>query len=105
MEKMKLWLFKNEVLRKDFAEALDICPQHLGSVLSGRLRCGKKLARKMERQTNGDVKASDVRDDMPRARKPRKEKLKQMDIKDFGKKLEAIKRIENPDDLPPGWGK
>ncbi len=105
MLKLRLWITKNNLSHATLAEALDIHPKYISNFLRGSCRISKKLARKIERHTLGEVKASDVREDMPKTPRPKKEKIKQMDIKDFNQKLQSIVKVAQPGELPDGWGK
>jgi hypothetical protein len=62
IEKMDLrtYLFFKRRSIKSLADAIDYTPSQLSAVVNGRRRPGRKLARLIEKATNGDIKAVDL---------------------------------------------
>lgn len=58
--KLKLYLVKNGISVKDFAEKCGCTRTHLSAVINGKLRAGLPLAKLIEILTQGEVKAKDV---------------------------------------------
>lgn len=57
---LKIYLIQNEISLKDFSTRLDFNYNYLVDVVAGRKKCGKKLAKYIERETNGQIKAADL---------------------------------------------
>lgn len=45
---------------KKFAESLELSPAHISGYIHGRLRLSKKVARAIEKVTNGKVTAAEI---------------------------------------------
>ena len=58
------YLHKNYITQKSFAALLDISEDYMGSIVNGRLKASKKLARNIEKLTSGEIKAEEVREDL-----------------------------------------
>ena len=54
------YLLERGIKQSDFAITLDTGRAHLSCVISGTRKAGPKLARSIERATNGDIKAEDI---------------------------------------------
>lgn len=63
------YLHFERIATKHFAQELDISPTHLYAYLSGRIRISKKLARAIEKKTNGKVTAEEVLKGNPKKNK------------------------------------
>ncbi len=57
---LKVWLVRNKLKIKDFADELGITRTHLGEIMSGRRNASLSLARFIELKTKGEVKAEDL---------------------------------------------
>jgi predicted transcriptional regulator len=58
MNKLSRYLAKHNLKVPAFAARLKVAPSTIYRVLSGERECGLKLARKIEDETAGEVKAS-----------------------------------------------
>lgn len=58
--KLRDWLVQRGIKQVDFAKEIDISRAHLSCVISGSRPPGRKLARAIERTTNGEILANDV---------------------------------------------
>lgn len=83
------------------SESLDISIGHVQHLMCGTVRMSKKLARKIEILTEGEVKASDIRNEYPEDRRIKK-KTKHMD---FGEMLDSLAQKAKPEEFPKNWGK
>lgn len=54
------YIFYNDIKVKDLAQRIDVQPSYLSSVIHGRNPCSRKMARAIERETNGLIKAADI---------------------------------------------
>ncbi len=54
------YLHFERISTKSFAESLDLTPMHLYAYLNGRIRVSKKVARAIEKKTNGKVTAEEI---------------------------------------------
>ena len=54
------WLFKRRMKANAFAKMLDITPQYLYDIISGRRICGPKVARKIIELTEGEITEHDI---------------------------------------------
>ncbi len=45
---------------KEFSHAVDYSRTHLSAIVNGKLKPSPKLARRIEKETNGEVKAEDL---------------------------------------------
>lgn len=57
---LKEYLFVKRMSITEFSELIDYSRTHLSGVINGQLKASKKLARAIERATNGEVKAFEV---------------------------------------------
>lgn len=57
---LRIYLFKNKITIKDFAELLGCSRTHLGEIIHGRRKIGSSLAQLIEIKTNGEVKAEEL---------------------------------------------
>lgn len=71
---LRTYLFKNRITQKAFAEILDYSHHHIHNYLHKRLRVSPKLARKIEKVTNGEVTAKEVLDHNPVKKSNKEEK-------------------------------
>lgn len=55
------FLFMNRMTVSEFAQKLDVCPNHITAIKNGRYRAGKKLARDIEKFSDGHIKAEELR--------------------------------------------
>lgn len=58
--KLKLYLVKNRLSVVEFAQMLDYSRTHLSAVINGHLKPSRRLARAIERETNGEVTADEL---------------------------------------------
>lgn len=58
---LALWLFKNKILKKDFAKILGVHPFYVSHILSGFRVASENLAKRIEKHTGGEVKAHEIR--------------------------------------------
>lgn len=58
--KLKDYLYFENIKQKDFAETLELCPTHICGYINGRIRFSKKVAKAIERITNGKVTAKEI---------------------------------------------
>jgi plasmid maintenance system antidote protein VapI len=54
------YLYHNRISVTEFAKNIDYSRGHLTSIINGKLRPSKKLARQIEKATNGEVKAEEL---------------------------------------------
>ena len=54
------YLHFERISTKSFAESLELTPMHLYAYLSGRIRVSKKVARAIEKKTQGKVTAEEI---------------------------------------------
>ena len=54
------WLLKRYMKANTLAQMLDVHPQYLYAIISGRKTCGKKLAKKIVEVTEGQVTEEDI---------------------------------------------
>lgn len=54
---------------KKFSESLELSPTHISGYIHGRNRLSKKIARAIERVTNGEVTAKQILKDNPDTKK------------------------------------
>lgn len=59
------YLHFERITLKSFCDSIEMSPTHLGGYINGRLRVSKKVARAIERATNGKVTAKQVMKDNP----------------------------------------
>ena len=45
---------------KEFSQSVDYSRTHLSAIVNGKLKPSPKLARRIEKETNGEVKAQDL---------------------------------------------
>lgn len=58
--KLREYLKLNNLTISAFADQIEYSRPHLSRVLTGKLKLGKKLARDIEKATNGQVKAHEI---------------------------------------------
>lgn len=58
--KLRDYLYHNRITITEFAQVLDYSRGHLTSVVNGKLRPSKKLARQIEKNTNGQVTVQEL---------------------------------------------
>jgi DNA-binding transcriptional regulator YdaS (Cro superfamily) len=68
--KLREYLYKKKysperMSLKTFAESIELSATHISSYISGRNRMSRKVAKAIERVTNGEVTAQDVMNDNP----------------------------------------
>lgn len=57
---LREYLFRNKITVKKFAELLDYSIVTISAISNGRIKPGAKLARYIEKQTNGAVMTDDL---------------------------------------------
>ena len=57
---LKIYLVKNKISIKDFADSIGCSRNHLGEIMNGRRKIGNSLAKLIEIKTNGEVKAEEL---------------------------------------------
>jgi len=57
---LRTFLFLNKIQLKEFAKQIDYTSNQISEVMHGRRPAGKRLARAIEKATNGQVKAEDL---------------------------------------------
>jgi len=57
---LKLYLVKNKIKIKDFAESIGCSRTHLGEIMNGRRKIGTSLAKLIEIKTNGEVTTDEI---------------------------------------------
>lgn len=74
---LRQWLFDNEVSQTQLCNALEISRCHLSSYIRKRFRISKKLARNIERYTNGEVTFDELMKHNPeKSTKPKRKRKK-----------------------------
>jgi transcriptional regulator with XRE-family HTH domain len=58
--KLREYLFIHRMTVKEFSELVDYSRTHLSAIVNEKLRPSPKLARRIEKETNGEVKAEDL---------------------------------------------
>lgn len=59
------YLYFNRIRVNNFAKMIDCVPGHLSQYMTGNNRLSKKLAKKIEEVTGGQVTISDIMDNNP----------------------------------------
>lgn len=59
------YLHFERIKLKDFAESIDMSVTHISGYINGRLRVSKKVARNIEKATEGKVTAKQILKDNP----------------------------------------
>jgi len=54
------YLFYNKLSVREFSKKVDCSRTYLSQIVHGKIKPGRKLARDIERATNGEVKAADM---------------------------------------------
>lgn len=54
------YLYYNKISVKEFSESLDYSRTHMSAIIHGRLKPSKRLAKAIEKATNGEVKAEEL---------------------------------------------
>jgi len=67
--KIDEYLFRKKLTHKQFAQKIDCAPNHLSGYIKGRYRISKKLAKYIERETDGMVSASEALEANPPLKK------------------------------------
>ena len=62
IKQIPIWLILHNMEFREFAEIIDCTPTYLSRIIHGHARISRRLARDIERATNGDVKARDICD-------------------------------------------
>jgi DNA-binding transcriptional regulator YdaS (Cro superfamily) len=57
---LREYLFIHRLSVKDFSEKLDYSRTHLSAIVHGKLKPSKRLARAIERETNGEVTVEEL---------------------------------------------
>lgn len=57
---LKLYLVKNRLTINEFSEMLNYSRTHLSAIINGRLSPSKKLAKMIEKATNGEVSIKEL---------------------------------------------
>lgn len=57
---LRIWLLKNKILIKDFAEILGYTYPYLCKVIAQKRRPSFQLARSIEKETAGEIRAFDL---------------------------------------------
>jgi transcriptional regulator with XRE-family HTH domain len=57
---LREYLFIRRMSVKSFSEIVDYSRTHISSIVNGRLIPSPKLARRIEKETNGEVKAEEL---------------------------------------------
>lgn len=57
---LKEYLFLNRITVNDFAEKINCNRSYFSRLLNGHVKPGKRLAKDIEKETNGEVKAEDL---------------------------------------------
>jgi plasmid maintenance system antidote protein VapI len=58
--KLREYLFVHRMTVKEFSELVDYSRTHLSAIINEKLKPSPKLARRIEKETNGEVKAEDL---------------------------------------------
>jgi DNA-binding transcriptional regulator YdaS (Cro superfamily) len=61
---LREYLYRRRIQVKDFAASIDYSPTQVSTVIHRRRKPGKKLARLIEKATNGIITASDLLNDV-----------------------------------------
>lgn len=59
---LRVWLAINKLTAKEFANRIDYHPHYVQGVKAGNIKAGAKLARLIERSTQGQVSVKDIQD-------------------------------------------
>jgi DNA-binding transcriptional regulator YdaS (Cro superfamily) len=57
---LREWLFRNRIKITPFARSLEYDPVHLNKIVNGKRNPSKRLAKAIEKATNGEVKADEL---------------------------------------------
>lgn len=57
---LREYLFVKRMTIQEFSENVEYSRVHISSIVNGKLKPSRKLARQIERATNGEVKAEDL---------------------------------------------
>lgn len=57
--KLREYLFIHRMTVKEFSELVDYSRTHLSAIVNEKLKPSPKLARRIEKETNGEVKADE----------------------------------------------
>jgi transcriptional regulator with XRE-family HTH domain len=58
--KLKLYLVSHRLTIKEFCETINYSRNQISGVMNGKLNASKKLAKIIEKATNGEVKAEEI---------------------------------------------
>ena len=59
-DSFRSYLYLNKIMVKDASEQIGYNPVYVSSILCGRNKYGKKIAKEIERFTGGKIKANDI---------------------------------------------
>ncbi len=57
MNEIKMYLLRKNMTIKEFAKRLGYHYTYIVDICAGRRKCGKRLAKSIELETNGEIKA------------------------------------------------
>ena len=57
---LREYLFQHRMSVTDFSQLVDYSRTHLSAIVNGKLKPSPKLARRIEKETQGEVKAKDL---------------------------------------------
>lgn len=63
--KLRDYIFFEHLTLKKFSESIEMTPTHISGYIHGRVRLSQKVARAIERITNGKVTAKQILKDNP----------------------------------------
>lgn len=58
--KIRIYLLKKGLTIKQFAESIDFEPSYIAAIARGKVKAGRKVARIIEKATEGEIKAEEV---------------------------------------------
>lgn len=68
---LKLYLVKNKLTVNEFSETLNYSRTHLSAIINGRLSPSKKLAKMIQKATNGEVKVEELMKEIEKKETPK----------------------------------
>lgn len=54
------YIFYRDIKVKDMADKINVQPSYLSSILNGRNPCSRKMAKAIEKETGGMIKAAEI---------------------------------------------
>ena len=57
---LRTYLFLKRRTLKSLADAIDYTPSQISAVVNGKRKAGRKLAKLIEKATDGEIKAADI---------------------------------------------